>query len=75
MIVSGHFLTVIFREQALKIPNGFNEIEVFGCHHDLDGIEVSFAAKTPGKVCFTLCGSVMVEADRAKKTQVTLTCF
>lgn len=75
MIVSGYFLPVIFRKQVLEILNGFNEIEVFGGHYDLDGVEVPFAAKTAGKVCFTLCGSVMVKADRAKKTQVTLTCF
>jgi hypothetical protein len=44
----------------LEILNGFNEIEAFGGHYDLDGVEVSFAAKTAGKVCFMLCGSVKI---------------
>lgn len=42
-------------------------------YDEIDGIEVLFAAKTPGQVCAGIRGGVEIRAKGAEKTEVAFT--
>jgi hypothetical protein len=41
-------------------------------YHEIDGVEVLFAIKTPGQICFMVCGRMEFIAQRASEAQESI---
>jgi hypothetical protein len=63
------------RQQTFQVSDAFHESQIFDNHHQINGIEVFLAQKTPGKIRFRIGCGLKLSANRTKESEISLADF